>query len=151
MEPSEAAQQFNDLFSLTYRRFYRRVPVGDHQLSSESAAVLHHLANTGPLTVTEASAHLGRSQSAMSEMIDRLERRGLLARMPDQHDRRRTLVWLSDAGHEMLAVSQQVLSLDLLADRFDELDIDQRNQVVEALHLLSHPTDLRTTSPGEAK
>lgn len=137
MNANDAADQFADLFSATYRRFYRRVAVGDYQLSSESIAVLHHLTNTGPLTVTEAAAHLGRSQSAMSEMLDRLEARGLLERMPDQRDRRRTLVWLSDDGQEMLERSQQVLSVEMLAAKLTEFDEGQRQQLIEAMRLLT--------------
>ena len=48
--------------------------------------------------VSEAAAHLSRAQSVVSEIVDGLEDKGLLARMRDSRDRRRTLVWLTDAG-----------------------------------------------------
>lgn len=136
MDARNAAEEFARLFPEAYRRFYRRVPVNGHRLTTETIAVLHHLANTGPLTVTEAANHLGRSQSAMTEMIDRMERRELLGRVQDERDRRRTLVWLTDTGRSALADAQRVLSVDLLEQRFADLDGDQQKWIIEAMRLL---------------
>ena len=41
----------------------------------------------------------------------------LLSRMPDEADRRRTLVWLTDAGRERLVLDQDVLSRAALVAR----------------------------------
>jgi DNA-binding MarR family transcriptional regulator len=136
MEVESAAAEFADLFGLAYRRFYRRVPVGEYLLTSESIAALQHLIEAGPLTVAEAAAHLGRSQSAMSEMLDRLERRGLVARVADQRDRRRTLVWLTDEGREALDEAQRVLSEVRLREAFAVLDPDQRDRLIELMRVL---------------
>jgi DNA-binding MarR family transcriptional regulator len=136
MEVESAAAEFADLFGLAYRRFYRKVPVGEYLLTSESIAALQHLIEAGPLTVAEAAAHLGRSQSAMSEMLDRLERRGLVARVADQRDRRRTLVWLTDEGREALDEAQRVLSEVRLREAFAVLDPDQRDRLIELMRVL---------------
>jgi DNA-binding MarR family transcriptional regulator len=133
MDVESAASEFAELFGKAYRRFYRRIPVGQHRLTSESTATLQHLIDTGPLTVAEAATHLGRSQSAMSEMIDRLEQRGPVARVSDQRDRRRTLVWLTDLGMAALDEAQQVLSDSRLRAAFTALDGPERKQLIEAL------------------
>lgn len=136
MDARTAAAEFAELFGLAYRRFYRRVPVGEHRLTSESIAALQHLVEAGPLTIAEAAAHLERSQSAMSEMIDRLERRRLVARIADQRDRRRTLVWLTDEGFTALEEAQQVLSERRLREAFTTIEPDQRSQLIAALRRL---------------
>ncbi len=52
---------------------------------------------TAPTMVTEADRHIDRSRAAMSELIVRLVEHGLLAWMPDERDRRRTLAHGSGA------------------------------------------------------
>jgi DNA-binding MarR family transcriptional regulator len=136
MDAEAAAAEFAELFGKAYRRFYRRVPVGQYRLTSESIAALQHLVETGPLTVAEAARHLKRSQSAMSEMLDRLERRNLVARIADERDRRRTLVWLTDEGQDALDEAQRVLSEGRLREAFDGLDQTDRVRLIEAMRLL---------------
>ena len=136
MDVDKAAAEFAELYGLADRRFYRRIPVGQHRLTSESIAALQHLIETGPLTIAEAAAHLGRSQSAMSEMVDRLERRKLVARISDKRDRRRTLVWLTDDGVAALDEAQQVLSVDRLREAFGALETEQSETLIEAMRLL---------------
>jgi DNA-binding MarR family transcriptional regulator len=136
MDAEAAAGEFAELFGRAYRRFYRRVPVDQYRLTAESIAVLQHLVDAGPVTIAEAAAHLRRSQSAMSEMVDRLERRDLIARVADQRDRRRTLVWLTETGHEALGEAQRVLSTTRLRQAFTALDDEERNGLVDALRRL---------------
>jgi DNA-binding MarR family transcriptional regulator len=69
----------------------------------------------------------------MSEMIDRLEGRGLVARVADQRDRRRTLIWLTNPGRTALDEAQQVLSESRLRNAFAGLDGQEREQLIEAL------------------
>ncbi len=95
--------------------------------------VLLHLADSGPLTVTEAAKHLERSQSAMSEIINRLTARGLLSRVNDERDRRRTLVWLTPAGERVLDEARQVLSPQLLLRAMQRLTPKQRSQLVKLM------------------
>src|SRR5258708_29535249 len=75
----------------------------------------------GPLTVGEAAAHLSRAQSVVSEIVTHLQRQGLLERENDPGDRRRTLIWLTSAGHEALRRDREVLGTDLLAPALSRL------------------------------
>ena len=110
-----AAERFAALFRALYLTYHRRDgPRSD--LPGASRAVLTHLAVTGPLTVGEAAAHLGRAQSVVSEIVDGLARKGLLERERDPADRRRTLVWLTGEGQELLRRDGEVLAVDALAE-----------------------------------
>lgn len=95
----ERAERFAERFRAVYLTFHRRDGPRS-QLAGASRAVLEHLAMAGPLTVGEAAAHLSRAQSVVSEIVSHLEDQGLLERENDPADRRRTLIWLTPAGHE---------------------------------------------------
>lgn len=79
--------------------------------------VLAALRRAGPpyaLTPTELYRSLLLSSGAMTNRIDRLEQRGLVARERDPADRRRILVRLTDAGRELIdaAMDGHVGALD---------------------------------------
>ena len=134
------ARGFAQQFPAVYLRFHRRVQKRQ-MLTAQSSAVLHHLSMTGPLTVTEAARHMSRAQSVMSDIITGLEKKGLLARMADSRDRRRTLVWLTDQGERALAEDRQVLSVELLARAMAELPAGVRKGLVRGLSLLVRAAD----------
>lgn len=130
-----AAEAYAELFPAVYLRFHRR-DGKRRELSSASRGVLFHLAGTGPLTVGECAKHLDRAQSVVSEIVDQLESHGLLARMPDENDRRRTLVWLTDAGRELLVDEQRVLSTDALTRAFAAMTPKERSHLLEGTRAL---------------
>jgi DNA-binding MarR family transcriptional regulator len=105
-----AADEFAQLFPALYLRLHARRDKDGHRPPAQAMAVLQHLALSGPLTVGEAARHFGRAQSAVSELVERLAERGLVARLRDERDRRRVLVWLTPAGLELLERDRQVLS-----------------------------------------
>jgi DNA-binding MarR family transcriptional regulator len=104
--------------------------------ASPSRAVLEHLAMAGPLTIGEAAAHLDRAQSVISEIVSHLEEQGLLERESDPADRRRTLIWLTPAGHSALRQDREVLGLDLLARAFARVPPRQADEPVAGLQAL---------------
>lgn len=159
MNSRDSATRFVDLFHHIYLRFYARHPPGAYQPSREALAVLEHLARTGPLTVTEAAGHFERSQSAMSELLDRLAARDLVVRFADERDRRRHLVWLAETGLEVWRRSSAILSerrLEVAFERLLETDrvalLDQLQRLLTG-HLedesnLAEPTE-PTTNGGQ--
>lgn len=136
MDVTLVSQRFARDFASTYLRFHRRVPHPGYRPSREALAVLRHLRNTGPVTVSEAAEHFRRSQAATSEVLGRLVDRGLLERVPDERDRRRTLVWLTSTGQDVLEREEQVLSVDLLEHAFRQMAPDDREQLVRGLEAL---------------
>jgi DNA-binding MarR family transcriptional regulator len=117
LDPKAAAVEYAGLFPSVYLRFHRRTGKR-RELSGVSRGVLLHLAQSGPLTVGECARHIQRAQSVVSEIVDQLERHGLLARVRDERDRRRTLVWLTDRGKSRILEDQEVLSLATLSEAF---------------------------------
>jgi len=98
--------------------------------------VLEHLALAGPLTVGEAAAHLDRAQSVVSEIVTHLERQGLLEREGDPADQRRTLIWLTPHGHEVLRRDREVLGVDHLALALAQMPPGHADQLIAGLRAL---------------
>ena len=139
------AERFADLFRAVYLTFHRRDRPRSG-LPGASRAVLEHLALSGPLTIGEAAVHMRRAQSVISEIVTHLERDGLIERENDPGDRRRTLIWLTPAGHEALRRDREVLGVDLLAGAMARLPpggADALNAAMGALIECAQSDDIR--------
>jgi len=130
------SREFADLFPAIYRHFCRRWAPDEYRPSAEAAAILEHLSDTGPLTVTEAARHFERSQAATSELVERLRRRGLIDRIRDERDQRRHLVWLTEEGRAVVADLRRVLDPKLLDPAFSKLTPRERDGLVAGLRAL---------------
>jgi DNA-binding MarR family transcriptional regulator len=134
----DAASAFCELFPALYLRLCRRHhdEPARTRLTPQQDAVLHHLAMSGPLTVGEMSRHFARAQSVVSEIVDGMEDKGLLERMRDERDRRRTLVWLTDDAREVLQRRRQVLDPARVGRAMRSLPAERRASLIEGLRAL---------------
>src|SRR6185437_419645 len=144
------AGEFEQLFRAVYLTFHRR-DAPRNQLANASLAVLEHLALAGPLTIGEASAHLRRAQSVVSEIVSHLERQGLLERESDPADRRRTLVWLTLAGQATLRRQREVLSEELLTGALGRMPAEQVDALLGALRALVQSVNPSPAAAGHSE
>jgi DNA-binding MarR family transcriptional regulator len=79
----------------------------------------------------------------MTQLVGRLERDGLVRRVPDPHDGRGVLVEATDPGREVLARVETEYSavLDALLDRLDEPDREAIGAALPALTRLAAAAD----------
>ena len=146
---SDAARAYLRLFPDVYLRFHRR-DEKHSEMSGASRGVLMHLAQSGPLTVGQCAEHLNRAQSVVSEIIDQLERHGLLARVRDESDRRRTLVWLTEQGRARIIEDQEVLSVDSLERAIAKMKPQERAMLLEGTRALIRAAD-EASMPSKQK
>lgn len=104
------------------RLLRRLAPVGD--LSPTAASVVGRVLREGPRPLTELAHAEGVSQPAMTQLVTRLERDGLLLRSACETDRRVTLVAPTDAGRDVIAQRRatRAAALQSLLDRLDRED-----------------------------
>jgi len=69
-------------------------------LEASELAALEHLQAAGPMTQKRLGERLSISPGAGTAMIDRLESRGYVERIPNPEDRRSALVLITKAGVE---------------------------------------------------
>lgn len=145
----EAAGRVARLFPEVYRRYHwaQRVRDADLPVTRRALEVLQHLAASGPLTVGEQAEHLGLRRNSVSELLQRLEAKGLVARIRDERDERRVLVWLTEPGRAVVSRVGQVLAPDLIAEVMATLSPADRETVVRGFELLAKAGAELTTQP----
>jgi DNA-binding MarR family transcriptional regulator len=136
MDAEVAAARFAELFPELYLRLHPRRDRKAIAVTPQMWAMLTHLAMAGPLTVGECARHFERAQSVVSETLDALEKKGLLERMSDARDRRRTLVWLTEEGHAHLRRARRVLDDARLTAAMKRLAAPERRRLIEAMSAL---------------
>jgi DNA-binding MarR family transcriptional regulator len=140
-------ERFAELFPAVYLRFHRRNGKRE-EMSGATRGALLHLANSGPLTVGELARHFERAQSVVSEIVDGLEGKGMLARKRDPRDRRRTLVWLTEKGVAALERDRQVLSPELLERAMQRMQRRDREALIRGMTALVDAADnLKPSKP----
>ncbi|MEK8031769.1 MarR family winged helix-turn-helix transcriptional regulator [Ideonella sp. DXS29W] len=137
MDEQRFARQFGALYRELYRVAVRRIDDGRDKLSPETTALLLHLAQAGPMTLSDMAQHFGRALSTLSAKVAALEAQGWLARQIDPADARRAEIWLSAAGRQMLDEAIEVLDTPRLATAAATLDAAQRDLLLQAMqHLI---------------
>jgi DNA-binding MarR family transcriptional regulator len=76
----------------------QRELAASHGISLGDLYAVRVLARLGQVPVSRYGAELGLARSTITNLVDRLERAGLVARAPSADDRRVTLVNLTKAG-----------------------------------------------------
>jgi DNA-binding MarR family transcriptional regulator len=154
LTPGDAAERYNELFPAVYLAFNRR-DLKHSELSGASRGVMLHLAQSGPLTVGECAQHLDRAQSVVSEIVEQLVRHDWLAKVRDENDRRRTLVWLTEHGRSRLVEDQSVLSANILEQALMCMRPEERSMLIEGTQALlraasaSHTDTASTTKKDD--
>src|ERR687893_408611 len=99
---SPPQQQLADLVREYTSAVLRHAAATAKRMSLEASelAALEHLQATGPMTQKRLGERLSISPGAVTAMIDRLESRGYVERIPNPEDRRSALVLITKAGLE---------------------------------------------------
>jgi DNA-binding MarR family transcriptional regulator len=72
------------------------------ELGASAAFVLNRVCREGPIRLTLLATKEGVSQPSMTQLIQRLERQGLVSRLADPDDGRAALIGITDHGREVL-------------------------------------------------
>jgi DNA-binding MarR family transcriptional regulator len=99
-----------------------------------SRNVLAALAVEGPSRLTALATATGIAQPAMTQLVGRLEREGLVVRLVDPEDARATLVAITDAGRALRADLHQS-ARERMAELLDRLSADDQATLALAMRV----------------
>ncbi|WIV54209.1 MarR family winged helix-turn-helix transcriptional regulator [Amycolatopsis nalaikhensis] len=127
-----------------FTRMAIRIPA-KQRWSFTTLSVLHTLAGVGPCRLTELTASEQVTQSAVTQIVTKLERDGLVERRPAPSDGRGVLVHITDAGRAVVEGrrAERLARLEELADR---LAPAERAAIAAALPALARLVELNQTS-----
>ncbi|AOR71237.1 MarR family transcriptional regulator [Burkholderia stabilis] len=99
------------LIGFTYRLFARVVdrPLRELGFAMSQVPVLVSLKKAGALSQTELARRAQVEQPSMAQLLNRMERDGLVLRVPDPHDGRSRLISLTDSAAKGLARCRVVM------------------------------------------
>jgi DNA-binding MarR family transcriptional regulator len=100
------------------------------------ARALGVLTRHGLMRLSELSEHLRIAPRSTTEVVDGLEEAGLVERRPDPHDRRATLVAVTERGAAM-AKEIRVARRDAAGRMFGVLDAGDRDHLARILRRLA--------------
>jgi DNA-binding MarR family transcriptional regulator len=89
--------------------------VSSHGLTGPQALLLTEIARGGPLTGSELASRVSLSQATVTDVVKRLEGRGLLTRERSEVDKRRILLRTTEEGALLVRKS-----VPLLQERFQQ-------------------------------
>ena len=123
------ASLFQQAYSGTFE------PLGLNDGDYGVLAPLRRAGAPNQLTPTELAKHRMMTSGGMTATLDRLERKGLVTRVPDPDDRRGSLVRLTDAGRDVIdeAMTQHVLTEQRLVSSLDEQERAQLRVLLRKL------------------
>lgn len=136
---ADAARELMTLYPRIYFACHTRHvrdPQTQYLLSRHQASVLDHLDDVDAITLNGLARHMGVTPGTMSLTIDRLERKGYVARGRDATDRRRVLVRLTSAGVRVKEASS-VLDSPLVEAMMARLTDAEREAAIRGLALLA--------------
>jgi DNA-binding MarR family transcriptional regulator len=144
IDAKTAAEEIGRLYPAVYRRFHvSRRPVDGSDLTPRMLGVLHHLSAGGPLTLGELATHLSLSKATATELVTRVEERGLVDRMRDERDRRRVYVWLTEHGRQRANAYARVLADDELLAAVGRMGPTDRESLINGLRALLAAADAK--------
>ena len=96
--------------------------------------VLISFSSEGTLPLSKIGERLMVHPTSVTNAIDRLESQGLVRRLPDEADRRRTFAELTDDGKDVLAASTKALmAIDFAIDGLTAKQQDQTYDLLRSL------------------
>lgn len=132
---SEVLYDWADVFMHRSFRDFRRF-MDENELSSTQVTALMRLHHGKECGVSEIASHLGITNAASSQMVERLVKAGLMLRVEDPVDRRVKSLSLTPAGRDLVerSIDARKCWMESLTQ---ELSSEQQENIAQALIMLT--------------
>jgi len=135
---SPATELRESMMAVT-RQMRRHRP--DHGLTLSQMELLGEVSRTGVTTPAELGARLHVRVQSLTDSINELLGRGLIARRPDESDRRRQLIEITDVGCELLDADRAERDAwlhETMRDTLSQLEFDLLMLIAPVLRKLAY-------------
>ena len=118
------------------------------ELSLLQGYALTYLFFKGPIKISELCEHMMVSPQAASQLVDRLEKLGMVARIADPEDRRVRKIKVQKIG-EGFVQENFTFSQNWIRDIPADISTKQIDQITEVLSMLMQSMQINTPHDGE--
>ncbi len=138
-------EQFDEVL-VAIRRITRAIDlqsrklVQSHGLTGPQALIMKEVSRVDGITAGELARNVSLSQATITDIVKRLESRGLLQRERCGEDKRRINVKLTEQGRVLMEESPLLLQ-EQFAKRFSELKDWEQSQLLYAVQRLANLMD----------
>ena len=115
------------------------------ELSLLQAYALVYLFYKGPLKVSTLCEHMLVSPQAASQLVDRLEKLGMVERIPDPKDRRVRMIAVQEKGEKFVEENFK-FSQHWLTEIPADIDPQQAEQIAEMLTMLMAKAEIKNNN-----
>lgn len=107
-----------------------------HNINSVECSILYELKNSAPISLNDLAELIGLEVSTASRYVQKLVEGGLVERKTSPHDRRVTLLSVSESGKKLSAAVIQSM-IDYLPETFDRISKERLIALCEDLLVIA--------------
>lgn len=112
-------------------------------LTGPQLVILQEIARCGEVTAGEIARAVSLSQATVTGILERMEKRGLLARQRSESDKRRIMVRITATGRQLLEEAPPLMQ-EAFVERFSSLQEWEQTMILSALQRLVSIMDAKT-------
>lgn len=107
-----------------------------HGITTPQLLILKQVQSESTVTVSQLAKQVSLKQATVTDILNRLERKGLVRRRKYSTDRRQVWIEETDAGRKLLEAAPSPLQETFL-DKFEAQEIWKQTMILSSLQLLS--------------
>ncbi len=104
-------------------------------LTGPQLVILQEISRCGEVTAGEIARAVSLSQATVTGILERMEKRGFLARKRSEHDKRRVMVRITDTGKQVLKDAPPLMQ-EAFVERFSNLQEWEQTMILSSLQRL---------------
>jgi len=133
-----ALRKIIQAIELNSKRLVKRVGLTGPQL-----VILQEVTRSGEVTAGEIARAVSLSQATVTGILERMEKRGLLARQRSDRDKRRIMVRITESGRQILEDAPPLMQ-EAFVEKFSSLQEWEQTMILSALQRLVGIMDAST-------
>ncbi len=111
-------------------------------LTGPQLVILQEISSQGEVTAGEIARAVSLSQATVTGILDRMEKRGLIARQRSERDKRRIMISITAMGEQVLKDAPPLMQ-EAFVERFSNLKDWEQTMILSALQRLVSIMDAR--------
>lgn len=137
MEPITTQQRCKEML-VSMRKITQAISQHSRDLSKRygmtgpQLVILNEIANRQPLSVTELARSISLSQATVTDILNRLHKKGLIERTRDDMDRRRVMIRITKGCSELLSKAPPALQ-ETFVERYAKLPEWEQLMILSSL------------------